>query len=86
MSHLRNRLNIHGIVDLDQMALVLTSLVEQVDRQNKTITELRETFAHYVTKDAFAVRVDKLEENLRDACTKIEALHEATTATAMGKR
>lgn len=86
MSSLRSKLNIHGIVDLDQMAMVLTSLVEQVDRQNKTIIDLRDSLSNYVTKESFVERIGALEDNLKRAWSKIDAVHEATTATAMGKR
>jgi hypothetical protein len=86
MTDLRSKLNIHGIVDLDQMALVLTSLVEQVERQNHTIADLNNKFTLYVTKESFVERLESVENVLAGACTKIDAIQEAVTATAMGKR
>lgn len=76
----------HGIVDLDQMAVVLAKLVEQVDRQNKTILDLKESLSLYVTKDTFYERLSSVEANLESAWEKINAIHEATTATAIGKK
>lgn len=85
-SNLRSRLNIHGIIDLDQMAAVLTSLVDQVDKQNKTIGDLQKSLSFYVTKDTFTERVSKLETVVAHACTRIDAIQEATTATVLNKK
>jgi len=85
-SNLRSRLNIHGIIDLDQMAAVLTSLVDQVDKQNKTIGDLQKSLSLHVTKDTFTERVSKLEDVVAHACRRIDAIQEATTATVLNKK
>ena len=86
MTDLRNRLNIHGIVDLDQMAAVLASLVEQLDRQNTEISELKKQLSSYVTYDCFNNRISALENIVTTANVKIDAIQEAATATAMNKK
>lgn len=85
-SNLRSRLNIHGIVDLDQMAAILTSLVDQVDKQNKTIGELQKSLSLYVTNQTFVERVSKLESVVSDMGTRIDAIQEAATATVLNKK
>ena len=85
-SNLRSRLNIHGIVDLDQMAAILTSLVDQVDKQNKTIGDLQKSLSLYVTNQTFIDRVSKLESTVSDMCTRIDAIQEAATATVLNKK
>lgn len=85
-SNLRSRLNIHGIVDLDQMAAILTSLVDQVDKQNKTIGDLQKSLSLYVTNQTFVDRVSKLESTVSDMCTRIDAIQEAATATVLNKK
>lgn len=85
-SSLRSRLNIHGIIDLDQMAAVLTSLVDQVDRQNKTIGDLQKSLSLYVTTDTFTERVSKLEGIVSNACVRLDAIQEAATATVLNKK
>lgn len=86
MTDLRNRLNIHGIVDLDQMAAILASLVEQLDRQNTEISELKKQLSSYVTYDCFNNRISTLENIVTTANVKIDAIQEAATATAMNKK
>lgn len=85
-SNLRSRLNIHGIVDLDQMAAILTSLVDQVDKQNNTIGDLQKSLSLYVTNQTFVDRVSKLESTVSDMCTRIDAIQEAATATVLNKK
>ncbi|KAJ1438781.1 hypothetical protein B484DRAFT_444391 [Ochromonadaceae sp. CCMP2298] len=83
---LKSKLNIHGIIDLDQMATVLTSLIEQVDRQNRVIGDLQKSLSQYTTRQTFMERIGNLESLLSKAHTRIEALHEATTATVFNKK
>lgn len=85
-SNLRSRLNIHGIIDLDQMAAILTSLVDQVDKQNKTIGDLQKSLSLYVTNHTFVERISKLEGAVSDMCTRVEAIQEAATATVLNKK
>jgi hypothetical protein len=83
---LKSRLNIHGIIDLDQMASVLTSLIEQVDRQNRVIGDLQKSLSLYTTRQTFMERMGNVESLLSKASTRIDALHEATTATVLNKK
>ena len=86
MSDLKSRLNIHGIIDLDQMAAVLTSLIEQVDRQNRVIGDLQKSLSLYVTNQSFIERVTNLENIVAKSNVKIDAIQEATTATVLNKK
>ena len=76
----------HGIVDLDQMAAVLTALVDQVDKQSKVIGDLQKSLSLYVKNDAFLDRVSRLEDVVTTAITKIDAVQEAATATVVTKK
>ena len=49
----KGKLNIHGFLDLDQMAAVLSGLLDQVDRQNKVINALRDSLLDYVDSNLF---------------------------------
>ncbi len=71
---------------MDQMAAILTSLVDQVDKQNKTIGELQKSLPLYVTNQTFVERVSKLESIVSDMGTRIDAIQEAATATVLNKK
>ena len=85
-SSLKSRLNIHGIIDLDQMAAVLTSLIEQVDRQNRVIGDLQQNMSLYVTKQSFIERISNLENVVAKSNLKIDAIQEASTATVQNRK
>lgn len=76
----------HGIVDLDQMAAVLTALVDQVDKQNKVIGDLQKSLSLYVKNDVFVDRLNSLEGVVATAITRIDAIQEAATATVTNKK
>lgn len=76
----------HGIVDLDQMAAVLTALVDQVDKQNKVIGDLQKSLSLYVRNDVFVERISKLEEVVATAITRVDAIQEAATACVVNKK
>ena len=78
-SSLRSRLNMHGIVDLDQMAAVLTALVDQVDKQNKVIGDLQKSLSLYVRNDVFVERISKLEEVVASIEVNIDDLNDIFT-------
>lgn len=83
---LKSKLNMHGIVDLDQMAAVLSALVDQVDKQNRVIGDLQRSLSLYVKNDMFVERISKLESVVATAITRIDAIQEAATATAVNKK
>lgn len=68
------------------MAAVLTSLVDQVDKQNKTIGDLQNSLSLYVTNQTYVERISKLESVVSDMCTRIDAIQEAATATVLNKK
>ena len=82
----RNRLNIHGIIDLDQMAAVLTSLIEQIDRQNKVIMDLQKQMITFVSNQCFADKIQSLEQSLTKLSVKVDSIHEAATSSVANKK
>jgi hypothetical protein len=85
-SLIRSRLNIRGVVDLDQLAVILSGLIDQVDRQNKVIAELQNSLSNYVTNQSFIERTTNLENVVAKALTRIDAIQEAATSTVMNKK
>ena len=82
----RNRLNIHGIIDLDQMAAVLTSLIEQIDRQNKVIMDLQKQMITFVSNQYFADKIQSFEQSLSKLSVKADFIHEAATSSVSNKK
>lgn len=79
-------LNIHGIIDLDQMAGILTRLIDQIDKQNKIISDLREEMSIFVTKKQFLERITNIEALVSNSMQRIDAVQEATTAFVLNKK
>ena len=73
----RDKLNIHGIIDLEQLAGTLSNLIDRLDQQNEVITNLQKRMGSLFTQKMF-------QENfvyVQDALSKIDARVE-TIATA----
>ena len=63
------KLNIRGVIDLDQIASILTNLIDQVDRQNVVIADLKSGISKCATQAM-------LEENMVSAYSSMDKLGE----------
>ena len=82
----RSRLNIHGIIDLDQMAAVLTSLIEQIDHQNKIIVNIQKQMQSFVSNQNFIEQFHSLEQILSKLSVRVDSIQEAATSSVLNKK
>lgn len=82
----RSRLNIKGLLDLDQMSAVITGLIEQVDRQNTIINDLNERLNSFVEASEFAQRFSSLEGLVTKFSNKLDAVQQAATGIVLNKK
>jgi len=82
----RSRLNIHGIIDLDQMAAVLISLIEQIDHQNKIIINIQKQMQSFVSNQNFIEQFHSLEQILSKLSVRVDSIQEAATSSVLNKK
>ena len=82
----RSRLNIHGIIDLDQMAAVLISLIEQIDHQNKIIINIQKQMQSFVSNQKFIEQFHSLEQILSKLSVRVDSIQEAATSSVLNKK
>jgi hypothetical protein len=79
-------LNVRGIVDLDQIAKVITSLVDQVNRQNIVISDLKTALSQCVTHDVLEENIVLAYSNMNRLGERLDKVQEACTAEISEKR
>jgi predicted component of type VI protein secretion system len=79
-------LNIHGIINLDQLSQLFQQLISQIDKQNKKILELEETISNCVSKSEFETHLSKVETTLNQVEIKVGKLQIASTSVIHDKK
>ena len=79
-------INMHGIVDLDQMGSILTTLMSQVEQQNRIIESLQKDLANSVTKkqlDEFTLSINNYFSQVNN---RIDSLQATNTVQISNKK
>ena len=79
-------MNMHGIVDLDQMGIILTTLMSQVDNQNTVIESLQNDLKKVVTKKEFNEFSISINNYFSQVNNRIDALQLASTVQISDKK
>jgi hypothetical protein len=83
--NIKTKLNIRGMVDLDQLSDVLVSLMEHADKQNKVIADLEAKLLGYVNLRTFGEKYENIVRTLTQIESSIQSVQMATTATVEGE-
>lgn len=83
--YLKSKLNIHGLIDLDQMAALLTTLVSRIDQQDKVIADLQNNSNSYVNIEVFSDTLNELERSIKENNLRLDAVQLSATSRVMNK-
>jgi hypothetical protein len=81
-----NRLNIRGIIDLDQMSAVISGLMDRLDKQELFIIDLQQKLETCTCNEKFYSQVHLLEESIYKTNDRLDAVQIASTAKVMNKK
>lgn len=82
--NLKSKLNIRGVVDLDQLSDVLLFLMDHVDKQEKVIADLDARLLGYVNLRTFGEKYEKIIRSLTQIESSIQSVQMAVTAKVDG--
>ncbi len=77
--------NIRGIVDLDQLADILSNLVDHVNNQNNVIADLENKMSNYINYQVFEEKYRKLVTAITGLESQVHAIQSAATAKIYNK-
>jgi hypothetical protein len=80
------KLNIRGIIDLDQIATILTNLIDQVDRQNVVIADLKNALSKCATQSSLQENMMASYSSMEKISEKLHKVHLAATTEVAKKQ
>jgi len=68
------------------MAAVLTSLIEQIDHQNKIIIDIQKQMLTFISNQYFEEKFHSLEQMVSKLSLKVDSIQEAATSFVLNKK
>lgn len=81
-----NRFNVHGIIDFDKIGVLLTNLIQHIEKQDETIVDLKRRIAESTPLKTFNEKFSALEDVMQQTKIRIDAVQDAATARVGDKR
>ena len=78
--------NMHGIINLDAMATLLTQLIQRVDQQNETIVKLQQSLQAYGKNSDINEKFVEIEKKINDVDVKASNAILASTTIILDKQ
>ena len=82
---METKLNLRGMIHLDQIEDLLSNLIDTVDRQQEDIKRLQSICDGFMTNQAADEKFQIVHRGMEDMTAKISHVHMATTARLEGK-
>lgn len=77
--------DIHGIINLDEISKLFMRMLQRLDQQDQTISQLQHALTAYTQINTFQDKIGKIEHALGQIDTKLQRVSNACTAKVMDK-
>lgn len=79
-----SRIDLKSIIQVDKIEHILSSLISQLDRQEKTIEQLQKSSGSFAAQGDMSKIIGGLELKIQELTLKLESV-EAASTTRLGK-
>ena len=74
-----SRIDLKSIIQVDKIEHILSSLITQLDRQEKTIEQLQKSSGSFAAQGEMSKIISNLEHKVQELTEKLEAVETAST-------
>eukprot|EP01031_Cornospumella_fuschlensis_P024985 gene24985-30183_t len=77
--------DIHGIINLDEISKLFMRMLQRLDQQDQTISQLQQSLTAYTQLNAFQDKIGKIEHTLGQIESKLQRVSNACTSKILDK-